>query len=398
LLVAIIAAGVWGALLLVGSFIVSSSGSSFEPHWREIGLGQNSATMLKVMAAALRHGSFIFILTGGLIAAGLYLLSPARSRALFACGVLFIVACDMAGVAKRYVRVQDMSAHYAANPVAEHIRSDPVPGRLSYHLSQRVWQHPLWSNFTYHNAVEILEPRADRPLTGDYQEFFFALGRKTVRLWQLTNVRHIAGPVKMLQGLAGQPNFEVVGYFDTPRSRVGALRPTGGRNMLVRFSGSLPRALVYHNWESLGADDTLSRLADDAFNPSKTLLVTTNVAAVASEKPPTAAVVKLYRRQKVVVDVNVSEPGILLLNDKYDAAWQVKLDGDAAELLRCNHIMRGVRVPPGRHTVVFIYRPGARSLYVSLFAVAGLVAWAGAVGYRSRVQRVHRRDAEAGGE
>jgi hypothetical protein len=397
LFVAIIAAGVWGSLLLMGSFVVSSAGSSFAAHWRDIGLGQSSVTMLGVMAAALRHGSFVFFLTGGLVAAGLYLSSPTRSGTVFACGMLLIVACDMSAVAKRYVRVQDMSAHYAANPVADHIRSDPVPGRLSYHLSQRVWQHPLWSNFAYHNAVEILEPRADRPLSGDYQEFFSALGRKTVRLWQLTNVRYIAGPVKMLQGLAGQRSFEVVGYFDTPRLRVGALRPTGGENMLVRFSGSLPRALVYHNWESLGADETLSRLADDAFSPGKTLLVTTNVAPVASEKPPTAAVVKLYRRQKVVVDVNVGEPGILLLNDKYDADWRVDVDGEASELLRCNHIMRGVRVPRGAHTVVFTYRPGAKAFCASLAAVTALMVWAGAVGVLSRVRRRAETQVDEGG-
>jgi len=47
---------------------------------------------------------------------------------------------------------------------------------------------------------------------------------------------------------------------------------------------------------------------------------------------------------------------VLLLNDRFDPKWTVEVDGQPATLLRCNYIMRGVRVPAGNHTVRFSFR------------------------------------------
>jgi len=46
---------------------------------------------------------------------------------------------------------------------------------------------------------------------------------------------------------------------------------------------------------------------------------------------------------------------VLLLNDRFDPAWRVTVDGKAASLLRCNYIMRGVQLAPGEHTVEFTF-------------------------------------------
>ena len=57
---------------------------------------------------------------------------------------------------------------------------------------------------------------------------------------------------------------------------------------------------------------------------------------------------------------------VLLLNDKYDPSWQVRVDGKPAELLRCNFLMRGVQLSAGPHTVEFLFKPDVGMLYVSL--------------------------------
>jgi hypothetical protein len=47
---------------------------------------------------------------------------------------------------------------------------------------------------------------------------------------------------------------------------------------------------------------------------------------------------------------------VLLLNDRFDPAWRVAVDGQPASLLRCNYIMRGVQLAPGAHTVEFTFQ------------------------------------------
>jgi hypothetical protein len=63
-------------------------------------------------------------------------------------------------------------------------------------------------------------------------------------------------------------------------------------------------------------------------------------------------------------------PSVLLLNDKFDPNWRVKVDGKSALLLRCNFIMRGVYLTPSAHTVEFRFKLSNGPLYVTVAAIA----------------------------
>ena len=46
------------------------------------------------------------------------------------------------------------------------------------------------------------------------------------------------------------------------------------------------------------------------------------------------------------------------------------MDGKPAPVLRCNYIMRGVYLTPGRHRVEFRFQPQQTALYISLTGLA----------------------------
>jgi uncharacterized membrane protein YfhO len=71
--------------------------------------------------------------------------------------------------------------------------------------------------------------------------------------------------------------------------------------------------------------------------------------------------------QRVEVEVELERRGLLLLNDLYYPGWECS----HGEILRTNRTMRGVLLSPGRHRVVFTYRP--RSFYWGA-SISGL-AW-----------------------
>jgi hypothetical protein len=64
----------------------------------------------------------------------------------------------------------------------------------------------------------------------------------------------------------------------------------------------------------------------------------------------------------VVVDVHLSAPGLLVLDDVDYPGWNATVDGNAAPVFRTNGIVRSVYVPAGAHKVQFTFNPPGLAL------------------------------------
>jgi hypothetical protein len=76
------------------------------------------------------------------------------------------------------------------------------------------------------------------------------------------------------------------------------------------------------------------------------------------------------------VEVTASGPGTLVLAELAYPGWRVLVGGTPVELLAVEGLLRGVRLGPGEHEVVFVFRPVG--LYFGLgLSAAALLALAG---------------------
>jgi hypothetical protein len=220
------------------------------------------------------------------------------------------------------------------------------------------------------------------------------------RRWQLTNTRYLLGPAGYLDVLnsqldPAQRRFRIVKRFDIVlkpgveefHQRLEELTAVpsddneNGKYMtfckylaLFEFTGALPRAKLYSNWQVNTNDEaTLKLLADKNFDPQQTVLVSTPLPAALTMNPTNensgTVAFKSYKPADIVFDAKSDAASVLLLNDKYDPSWHVSVDGKPAELLRCNFIMRGVYLPPGSHTVEFRFTLPNKPLYVTITAM-----------------------------
>jgi hypothetical protein len=68
----------------------------------------------------------------------------------------------------------------------------------------------------------------------------------------------------------------------------------------------------------------------------------------------------------------------LVLGEKYHKGWKAQIDGKPAEIVPVNHILRGVYLTPGKHTVEFRFDPLpfkiGKWLTLGSFALFGVVA------------------------
>ena len=209
-----------------------------------------------------------------------------------------------------------------------------------------------------------------------------------VRRWELSNTRYLLGAAGYLDPLNQQLDpklhrFRIVQRFEIG-PKPGFLQPqrleeltaypkADGNYALFDFTGALPRAKLYSNWQVNTNDQAvLQTLADLNFDPAKTVLVSTpqkNLPALATNENSGTVEFQSYAPKHIVFTAQATTPTVLLLNDKYDPHWRVTVDGQPAELLRCNFLMRGVYLEAGTHTVKFDFSLPHRPLYVTLAAI-----------------------------
>ena len=150
------------------------------------------------------------------------------------------------------------------------------------------------------------------------------------------------------------------------------LRREGGVS-LYEDSGAMPRAFVAADVEVIPDAEALLRQMADA-----NLRRVAFVEEMAGERVPAGvggdAEVKRYEANRVAVETRAVHGGLLVLTDRYDAGWKAFVDGMPARIYRTDYLFRGVSVPPGVHTVEFVYRPASFVVgaFGSLLGVAGV--------------------------
>ncbi|GEO16250.1 hypothetical protein [Microvirga aerophila] len=142
-----------------------------------------------------------------------------------------------------------------------------------------------------------------------------------------------------------------------------------GQMWIYRLNTESPRAYLAHQVTPVDSEAVLDQeelpdfnrrteaLVDDS---SMRLLKGRYASSQMGNSPDTAkgkASIVSYGRNSVVIDVDSTEMGVLVLHDIFYPGWEVSVDGERKPVLRTNLLFRGVEVPAGRHRVEFRFRP-----------------------------------------
>lgn len=416
-----------GCLVILGLSLLAwvfynDARPSLEQYLRSVEFDRNNAPAIADFSIR-QVGWFVlfFSLAAGVVA---LILSGAfaGTRAVWgAVGLGLVLAVDLGRANRPWIRVWDYEKKYASNPIVDRLREKPyehrvadMPREFLEPELQRAFSQPdqdaqtdfllhqiysiEWAQhlFYYYNVQSLNITQLPRK-PADLKAFEDALkphaeadfSRLLLRRWQLTNTRYLLGTLHFLEFYdrlldPGQHRLRVVERFNFA-FRPGAVPPLttadfqavpapDGPFALLEFTGALPRARLYSRWQVATNDQAaLSQLVSASFDPEQSVLVggESPAATLPPGVNPDAGTVEFasYAPKHLVLQANAAVPSVLLLNDRFDPYWNVRVDGQPAKALRCNFIMRGVYLAPGVHRIEFHFQPPIPTLYVSLVAL-----------------------------
>ena len=414
--------GIIAGLMLLGSLIYGASRKSIGQHIESLGFDAAAAqamagfSAMEIILSALLLGAGVFFIVKLMRGDGV-------EKWAVALGLLIVI--DLTRANSPWVQYDNYRHKYeAGNPLISALAKSPHEGRVTISplpsglLNQLYRIEWLQHQFLYNNVqsldlVQLPRMAADHEaferrftITGDTNTHYLRR-----RHWELTNTRRILGNTNDVQilnqyfdpdknGFLMDTNFFIgvrkdeTGYTTcfAPSAQIdqqifnqlnqsfaldisnGTIRGIIEPCSLIWFDGALPRAKLFGHWQVQTNDAAaLETLAKREFDPHATVIVNSPTAPTTAPPGQAAGEVAItsYRPKEIRLEAQATAESVLLLNDHWSPHWRVTVDGETVELLRCNYVMRGVRLPPGSHEVVFRFQPPLTWLYVSLASLLG---------------------------
>ncbi len=416
---------------VLGWMVYASASNNLQNYLQEVGFDAGSA--VGIAGFSIRQvGWFILFLTLALGAVALvlsgYFSGPRAKLGALVLGLILVV--DLGRANLPWIKYWDYQQKYATNPVIEKMREKAYEHRVAivpewipdaFQISEQAKGIEQYLNqlyriewaqhhFLYYNIQSLDVIQMPRPPV-DYVAYEGALQvrsgdtlRLMTRKWELTNTRYLLGMVGFVDLLnkqfdPGRERFHMAERFNI-EPKPGILQPTKleeltavssltGNYALIEFTGALPRAKLYTNWQvSTNDEATLQTLTGAAFDPAQTVVVSDEKitpAPVTTNQTAGTVEFKSYAPKHIVLQAQADAPSVLLLNDRFASGWRVLVDGQPETLLRCNYLMRGVQIPAGPHTVDFIFERPTTNLKISLASMTlALVLLGGLILVRPR--------------
>ncbi|MDA0834041.1 MAG: YfhO family protein [Planctomycetota bacterium] len=83
--------------------------------------------------------------------------------------------------------------------------------------------------------------------------------------------------------------------------------------------------------------------------------------------------IRHYSLDRIEVDIEIAEPGYLVLTDMWYPGWTAEANGKSLPVLPANYAFRAVPVSPGYRTIVFRYRPPLSKIVVAVTSATMIV-------------------------
>jgi hypothetical protein len=194
-------------------------------------------------------------------------------------------------------------------------------------------------------------------------------------------------------GPKDDPAYDWAGWIapkienDSPQSPLRLVYD--GPNKIYENTEAFPRAWVVHQATQVAPNDIEAikqylqdprhNLALEAVVESEKPIDWIAEAAPETSAPPAKVEFIVYASERVEIEAELEQPGLLVLSDVMYPGWHAYVDGIEKTILTTNLYMRGVHLDQGKHEIVFVYKPDLFTTGVIISIITLLICLGGII-------------------
>lgn len=310
---------------------------------------------------------FLVILAGGLIVG---FVQEKISKGFLLTGLLVLSAYDLLSIDSRYVDEEQMVRDDITAEQIIHQQQQRADKFITEHIDSGEgypWRaFPLHNN-PFNNAVSAYFYPSIGGYSGAklgyYQDLIDNLlmsdtGGFNDPILDMLNVRYIS--------VNQQLPFD--GYTEVFNE---------GEQYVYRNDDVLPKAFFVDSVITVTEPSGAVSIMQNNFDPASYAVVETE-EPIAAESDTTARVsVTSYNAKEIQLETETSSDAFLVVSEVYyPAGWNARIDGEETQIYKTNYVLRGLKVPAGKHEITMTFEPASNRWGMRLARFGHLLLWA----------------------
>jgi len=149
--------------------------------------------------------------------------------------------------------------------------------------------------------------------------------------------------------------------------------------IIYRINNTMPRAFIVRNAKIIKEkEDVFSALENKELKPEEQIILEKD-PNVPLNNPGKFKAVKIthYTPNRINLQINLSDPGFLVLSEIWYPGWRAYDNGQEMEIYKTNYVLRSIYLKRGGHNVSFIYDPASykfgRTISLASFIFMSLI-------------------------
>lgn len=147
---------------------------------------------------------------------------------------------------------------------------------------------------------------------------------------------------------------------------------------VYRNDDVLPKAFFVDSVTTVSdPSDAIRRMQHSAnFDPSSHAIVETDEELDVQPDSMAEVTVSEYNAKEIRLQTKTSEDAFLVIGEVYyPAGWHATIDGDPTNIYKTNYVLRGIKVPAGRHEITMRFEPASHTWGKRISWFGHIILW-----------------------